>query len=168
VDQVSDQSVDFDGIEQPTRRTRKAPLLRVQLATVVKEGSSPLAWRRLRGAADVFAAFAQFGAAADRESFFVVMLNSKHQVIGIEEGARGTLTATLVGAREVFKATIICSAAAIIVLHNHPSGDPSPSPEDFEITRRLREGAELLGIKMLDHVIIGRGRYVSSVDDGYW
>lgn len=168
MDQVGDQSVAFNPVERSTPRVRKAPLLRVQLATVVREGSSPLAWRPLRGAADVFSAFAQFGVAADRESFFVVLLNCKHRVIGVEEVARGSLTATIVSPREVFKAAVICSAAAIIVLHNHPSGDPAPSPEDFEITRRLREGAELLGMKMLDHVIIGHGRYVSVADAGYW
>jgi DNA repair protein RadC len=59
-------------------------------------------------------------------------------------------------------------AAAIVFVHNHPSGDPTPSKEDLEITRRLREVGELVGVRVLDHVIIGRGRYVSFVDDGYW
>ncbi len=60
------------------------------------------------------------------------------------------------------------SAAAVIFVHNHPSGDPTPSHEDIEITRRLREVGELVGVKVLDHIVIGRGRYVSFVDDGYW
>jgi len=60
------------------------------------------------------------------------------------------------------------SAAAIIFVHNHPSGDPAPSKEDIEITRRLREAGEMMGVRVLDHVIIGKGRFVSFVDDGYW
>jgi len=59
-------------------------------------------------------------------------------------------------------------AAAIIFVHNHPSGDPTPSKEDIEITRRLREAGEMMGVRVLDHVIIGKGRFVSFVDDGYW
>jgi DNA repair protein RadC len=60
------------------------------------------------------------------------------------------------------------SAAAVIFVHNHPSGDPTPSREDVDITRRLGEVGELMGVRVLDHVVIGRGRYVSFVDDGYW
>jgi DNA repair protein RadC len=60
------------------------------------------------------------------------------------------------------------SAAAVIFVHNHPSGDPTPSKEDIEITRRLREAGEMMGVRVLDHVIIGKGRFVSFVDDGYW
>lgn len=60
------------------------------------------------------------------------------------------------------------SAAAVIFLHNHPSGDPTPSKEDIEITRRLREVGDIMGVRVLDHIIIGKGRYVSFVDDGHW
>ena len=60
------------------------------------------------------------------------------------------------------------AAAAVIFVHNHPSGDPTPSKEDIEITRRLREVGDVMGVRVLDHIIIGKGRYVSFVDDGYW
>ena len=60
------------------------------------------------------------------------------------------------------------SAAALVFVHNRPSGDPTPSKEDIEITRRLREVGDIMGVRVLDHVVIGRGRYVSFVDDGYW
>ena len=60
------------------------------------------------------------------------------------------------------------SAAAVILIHNHPSGDPAPSQEDLQITRRLRQVGEIMGVHILDHLIIGKGRYVSFVDDGYW
>ncbi len=68
----------------------------------------------------------------------------------------------------MFKAIILANAAAFIVAHNHPSGDPAPSRDDIEITRRLKEAAEILGVRFLDHIVIGRGRYVSFVEDGYW
>jgi len=80
----------------------------------------------------------------------------------------GTLTSSLVHPREVFKPAILGNAAALILLHNHPSGDPAPSAEDLHLTRRLREVGEVFDIKVLDHIIVGAGRYVSFVDDGYW
>ena len=60
------------------------------------------------------------------------------------------------------------AAAAVVFVHNHPSGDPTPSKEDIEITQRLRAVGELMGVRVLDHIVIGKGRYVSFVDDGYW
>ena len=69
--------------------------------------------------------------------------------------------------REVFHAAVRESAAAIILVHNHPTGDPSPSREDLEITRRLREAGDVMGVKLLDHIIIGDGAYVSFVSQGY-
>jgi len=86
----------------------------------------------------------------------------KHRPIAYHLVSRGTLDACLVHAREVFRAAIAGGAAAIIVAHNHPSGDPAPSADDCTLTRRLSEGGELLGIPVLDHVVLGRdGRYSS-------
>lgn len=68
----------------------------------------------------------------------------------------------------MYRPAILEAAAAVVFVHNHPSGDPAPSAEDLDITRRLREVGELVGVRVLDHVVIGRGRYVSFVDDGYW
>jgi DNA repair protein RadC len=93
----------------------------------------------------------------DREHFGVFCLNNKHRLIGYHEVSVGTLTASLVHPREVFKPVILAGSAAFICVHNHPSGDPAPSPEDIDITRRLKEGAGILGLSLLDHVIIGNG-----------
>ena len=82
--------------------------------------------------------------------------------------SKGSLTASIVHPRDVFAQVVRWSAAAIIFVHNHPSGDPTPSKEDIEITRRFREVGEMMGVRVLDHVVIGKGRYVSFVDDGYW
>lgn len=90
----------------------------------------------------------------DREHFIVLLLNTKHRMIASETVSVGILNGSLIHPREVFKAAIAASAAAIIICHNHPSGDPTPSLEDWTVTKRLREAGDLLGIPLLDHVIV--------------
>lgn len=97
----------------------------------------------------------------DREHFKALILNIKHQVLRIVDISIGSLNSSVVHPRELFKAAIRHSGAAIIVVHNHPSGDPTPSPEDIAVTRRLTEAGTVLGIELLDHVILGDGRFVS-------
>jgi DNA repair protein RadC len=87
-------------------------------------------------------------------------------VIGYYEVSRGTLDSTLVHPREVFKAAILANAAAIILTHNHPSGDPTPSPDDLALTQRLVQAGQIIGIDVLDHVIVGDGRWTSFVELG--
>ena len=101
-----------------------------------------------------------------REVFIVTLLDQKHCLIGEETVSSGSLTETLVHPREVFAAAVRARAAAVAVVHNHPSGDPTPSPQDKAITKRLESAASLLGIRLLDHVIIGDGRYYSMVEEG--
>ena len=96
-----------------------------------------------------------------KEHFKVVLLNTKNQIISIEEISVGSLNASIVHPREVFNAAIRKSANSIILVHNHPSGDPTPSKEDIEVTSRLVEAGEIIGIKVLDHIIIGDNKYVS-------
>ncbi len=95
----------------------------------------------------------------DRENFVVVLLNTKNEVIESPLVSVGTLSSALVHPREVFKPAIRASAASVILAHNHPSGNIEPSREDREVTRRLVEAAEILGIEVLDHVIVGDGFY---------
>jgi DNA repair protein RadC len=95
----------------------------------------------------------------DRENFVVVLLNTKNEVIETSTVSVGTLGASLVHPREVFKPAIRASAASVILAHNHPSGKVEPSREDHEVTRRLGEAAGILGIEVLDHVIVGDGYY---------
>lgn len=91
----------------------------------------------------------------DRESFVTVSINARNQVLGVEETARGTVTGVDVHPREVFKSPILLGASAIIVAHNHPSGDVTPSPEDLHLTRRLKEIGDIMGIPVLDSLIVG-------------
>ncbi|MBA3472113.1 MAG: DNA repair protein RadC [Rubrobacter sp.] len=101
----------------------------------------------------------------DRENFVVVLLNTKNEVIETSTVSVGTLGASLVHPREVFKPAVRASAASVILAHNHPSGKVEPSREDREVTRRLGEAADILGIEVLDHVIVGDG-YFSMKENG--
>ncbi|NLJ78751.1 MAG: DNA repair protein RadC [Tissierellia bacterium] len=96
-----------------------------------------------------------------KEHFKVAILDTKNQIISIERISIGNLNASIVHPREVFNAAIRRSANAIILIHNHPSGDPTPSSEDVNITNRLIEAGSIIGIKVLDHIIIGDNRYIS-------
>ena len=100
------------------------------------------------------------------EVFAILCLSTKHRVIAYHEVSRGTLDATLVHPREVFKAALLANAAAIVLCHNHPSGEPTPSPDDLQLTRRLVGAGALLGVDVLDHVIVGDGRYYSFKESG--
>jgi DNA repair protein RadC len=101
----------------------------------------------------------------DRENFVAVLLNTKNEVIEFPTISVGTLSASLVHPREVFKPAIRASAASVVLAHNHPSGRVEPSREDREVTRRLSEAAEIIGIEVLDHVILGDG-YFSMKEHG--
>ncbi|MBK5251608.1 MAG: DNA repair protein RadC [Peptostreptococcaceae bacterium] len=102
----------------------------------------------------------------DREVFKVLYLNTKNEILKDENISVGSLNASIVHPREVFKPAIVYSSNAIILMHNHPSGNPSPSQEDIQITKRLSEAGELIGIKVLDHIVIGDGNYYSLKENG--
>jgi DNA repair protein RadC len=101
-----------------------------------------------------------------QEHFVVLLLDAKNKVFAKSDVHKGTLTSSLVGPREVFRPAIREGASSIIVAHNHPSGDPTPSPEDIEVTARLVEVGKMLDIPVVDHVIIGDPRSVSFVRKG--
>lgn len=103
----------------------------------------------------------EFLAGEDREVFITINLDNSDRINSINIVSIGSLNAAIIHPREVFKASILSNANAIILAHNHPSGNPDPSKEDIEITQRLFECGKLLGIKILDHIIIGDEEYVS-------
>jgi len=107
----------------------------------------------------------QYGAAAV-EQFGIVMLDTKHRVIRIKVVSIGSLDATVVHPREVFREATAASAAAIVLFHNHPSGDPTPSSDDLVLTRRMFRAGEIMGIDVLDHLILADQRYYSLVEAG--
>jgi len=120
--------------------------------------------RRIRDACQVYEAFREEFSQLDREMFVALLLDGKNHVLGFNVVSVGSLTAALVHPREVFKPAILGNAAALILVHNHPSGDPEPSVEDRAITSRLKEVGELVGIRVLDHIVIGDDRYTSFAD----
>ncbi len=102
----------------------------------------------------------------EQEHFRVMTLNTKKEINFIREISKGTINMTIVHAREVFRAAITDNAHSIILLHNHPTGDPSPSKEDIGLTKNLMEASKIIGIDILDHIIIGDNRYFSFLEEG--
>lgn len=110
---------------------------------------------------DVYALVAGELQYLEKECFKVLMLTTKNKVLKIETVAIGTLNSCLAHPREIYKSAIRICASAVIVVHNHPSGDPTPSPEDIAITKRLTETGKIIGIELLDHIIVGDKDYCS-------
>jgi len=124
--------------------------------------------RRVKTPQDIARVFMDEMKHHDREHFLAAFLNTKNQIIRVETVSIGSLNASIVHPREILKPAISASAASIILIHNHPTGDPSPSREDIEFTRRFAKCGELIGIELLDHVIIGAGRYQSLKEAGHF
>ena len=121
---------------------------------------------RIREGADVAALLRPRFRAEKREHFLVLSLTAKNEVLMVADVSVGTLTNTLVHPREVFEPPIRCGAAHIILVHNHPSGDPAPSAEDHRLTRVLKDAGALLGIPVTDHVILGGDAFFSFSEEG--
>lgn len=115
---------------------------------------------------DIFERFRSHYAGATQEEFRILILDTKHRVVRDAVVSRGTLDASIVHPRDVFRLALEHAASAVIFVHNHPSGDPAPSREDRSLTQRLAEAGQLLGIRVLDHVIIGAQTYFSFADEG--
>ena len=103
----------------------------------------------------------------DREQFIIACLNTKNEPTNISVVSVGSLNKAIVHPREVFKTAILSNAASVMAFHNHPSGETTPSQQDIQLTNRLYEVGELLGIKLLDHLIIGDGSFTSLKEKGY-
>ena len=118
----------------------------------------------IRGPADVFARMGPRLRDVPQEEFHALLLNTRHRVVREVLVTRGTLDSSLIHPREVFRHAVAEGAAGVILVHNHPSGDPTPSPEDRAVTRQLAEAGRAVGIPVLDHVVVGRGAFVSLGD----
>jgi len=128
---------------------------------LVKESSFLYEPRKITSPNDGVELVKRFLKDLDREEFLVVSLDTKNQPNSVNICSRGTVNASIVHPREVFKTAILSNASAILIAHNHPSGLPEPSEEDIAITKRLSQASEILGIKILDHIIIGEELYYS-------
>jgi DNA repair protein RadC len=137
------------------------PIVRVKLA---RDHDLPLSARAvIRHPQDAVTLFSDLLREWDREVFAILLLDTKNTVLGLHVVSIGTLDSALVSPREVFKAALLASAASIILAHNHPSGDPTPSPEDKAVTKRLYDAGQLLQIDVLDHLVIGESGQFRSL-----
>jgi DNA repair protein RadC len=100
------------------------------------------------------------------EYMYMICMNTKNKIIGVFEISHGSVNASIVNPREVFQKALLANAVSIILIHNHPSGDPTPSNEDIQVTKRLIEAGKIVGVEVLDHIIIG-DRYSSLKEKGY-
>lgn len=100
------------------------------------------------------------------EYLYMICVNTKNKIIGVFEVSHGNVNSSIFGVREILQKALLANAVSIIMVHNHPSGDPSPSREDINVTTRLAEAGKLIGIELLDHIIVGE-KYVSLKEKGY-
>lgn len=143
---------------------QKINIVQVQL---VKEKSLTYSSKQINCPRDASDIAAEFLAGADREHFVIFCLDTKNNLNAINTVSVGTLNSSLVHPREVYKPAILANSNAIILIHTHPSGDPTPSREDIEVTKRLVEAGNILGIEVVDHLVIGDdGRYASFKERG--
>lgn len=144
--------------------SRGAPRYRISL--IKESGSVYVTSKPISTAEDVFNVSRRFFEDADREAFYVLCLDNKSKIIGVNLVSTGTLSASLVHPREVFKAAILLNSATIISVHNHPSGDPTPSVHDRDLTQRLVDAGVIMGIALKDHVVVADDGFFSFSEQG--
>ncbi|MCT4234997.1 JAB domain-containing protein [Elizabethkingia anophelis] len=120
-----------------------------------------------RDAVDVFRQYFDHDEIDYRESFFTLYLNQANKVLGIKKISESGISSTIVDVRIIMQAALLCNATAIILAHNHPSGNLKPSNEDLKITQNIKDASNFLNIKLLDHCILTSTDYMSFADDGY-
>ena len=134
---------------------------------MVKESSFLYQTRTISSPKDAYEMIKEQLEGLDREQFIIACLNTKNEPTNISVVSVGLLNKAIVHPREVFKTAILSNASSIMAFHNHPSGDTTPSQQDIQLTHRLVEAGELLGIKLVDHLIIGDGSFTSLKEKGY-
>ena len=145
----------------------RAAQIKASLAIARRFSTIPLKTsQQFKKSSDIFHHFHERLREKKQEYFFITLLDNKNRIIKELTISIGSLTLSIVHPREVFSPAIKESAASVVFVHNHPSGDPEPSKEDIQITQRLQEVGNIVGIKVLDHIIVGNGCYVSLRDKG--
>ncbi len=154
--------IELDGVGPAAAARVLACVEMTRRSAVWKSGDRP----SISTPEDVIALCAPQLRGLDREHFWTLLLNTKNRLIRVIEVSVGSLSASIVHPRELFKDAVRLSAASIVVVHNHPSGDPTPSGADIQLTRRLVKAGDVLGIELLDHVVIGADDHSSLRDMG--
>ncbi len=153
--------------EQGKKDNRNTHAKRINIVSIkmVREGSMLYDIRKISSPKDAATLGKHFLQYADREKVIACCLDTKNQPISMSVISMGSLNSSLVHPREVFKVAILSNAASIILYHNHPSGDVSPSSEDIKITNRIKEAGKIMGIELLDHIIIGTDNNYCSLKE---
>ena len=151
------------GKEGKTMQSKRVDIVKIKM---VKEHSVLYSARRIQSSSDADALVRQFLEELDREAMMVVALNAKSEPTCLQVISTGSLSSSIVHPREVFKVAILSNAYSILLAHNHPSGDTTPSQEDLNITKRIKSVSEIMGIPILDHLIIGSNGYYSFKENG--
>ena len=151
------------------KQTKAATTKRVDIVQVklVREKSMLYKGRRVRSPIDAYELIRDFLGDVDREHFIVLCMDTKNQPTCIQTVHIGSLNASIVHPREVLKPAILSNAASILIAHNHPSNDITPSKEDIEVTKRLMDAGDIVGIDVLDHLILGEDDFCSLKESGY-
>ena len=152
-------------IDEGQKKLIRLKVIRPIYETLIAEGDEVDMKEPIMSSKKVYEMF-RFLTAETREHFIALHLNTKNQILAIDRVSIGSLSANVVHPRDVLKSCLLSSAAAIVCIHNHPSGNPEPSKEDYKMTDQLNKAAGMMGIRFLDHVIIGDGSYVSFADRG--
>jgi len=146
----------------------KAYVVFSRVVLVKEKGAMYDVQKRIGSPYDAYKAITEIAKVQEeaQEVFGILILDSKNKIVAVHEVSRGALNSSLVHPREVFKPAVLHNAAAIICFHNHPSGDPLPSKEDIETTKRLIKAGKIMGIEVLDHIIVGDDVYASLKERG--
>ena len=152
-----------ESTENPDFPSKRVQVVKIKL---VRESSFLYGKRRVNSPLEAYELGKILMEETDREQLLVCCLNTKNHPLNLHVVSIGSLNASIVHPREVFKAAVLSNAASIILFHNHPSGDPSPSSEDQTATERIRDCGRLMGIDLLDHIIIGEDTYYSMREKG--
>ena len=147
--------------KQPEKRY--LPVCSIRL---IKEGTLVCDRKIINTPEDAYRILQRYFTNLPCEHFIVMLLNTKNRVTAVSPVSTGSLNASIVHPRELFQRAILGNAASLILAHNHPSGDPTPSPEDIELTKRLAEAGKLLDIAVLDHIILGAEKFISLKERG--
>lgn len=148
--------------------TKDSPAKRINYVSIklVKEKSFLYKNRTVSDPKEAYSLIKDILQDEDREKLIACYLNTKNQPVAINVISVGSLNSSIIHPREIFKAAILCNSASFILFHNHPSGNPDPSLEDIQATKRIKECGKLMGIEMLDHIIIGDEAYYSMIEKG--
>jgi len=157
------KQLSINNIVKETSSNSKETFYKLRLIRTPVVGESTF---EVKSPAQIYNKYRAYSSGLDREHFEILHLDTRNKITSKEIISIGSLNQSIVHPREVFKSAILNNSASIILLHNHPSGDPKPSRQDIDVTKRLEDAGNILGITVIDHVIFGESGYISFKEEG--